>query len=103
LPSSHIRNSVAGLPDFSWRNIPKRGKLYQNTTKYTKGQQTIPNDYKIYQKFLILGLPKKIFFFNFWFENIPFGNPPLEMSYQANIFSLINHLGQSKQSLHLKL
>jgi hypothetical protein len=36
-----------GLPDFSWRSSPKRGKLYQNTTKYTKGQQTIPNDHKI--------------------------------------------------------
>jgi hypothetical protein len=24
------------LPDFSWCNIPKRGKIYQMTTKYTK-------------------------------------------------------------------
>jgi hypothetical protein len=27
---------VAGLPDFSWSKIPKRGKIYQITTKYTK-------------------------------------------------------------------
>jgi hypothetical protein len=25
-----------GLPDFSWFKIPKRGKLYQISTKYTK-------------------------------------------------------------------
>jgi hypothetical protein len=25
-----------GLPDFSWSKIPKRGKLYPITTKYTK-------------------------------------------------------------------
>jgi hypothetical protein len=25
-----------GLPDFSWYNIPNRGKMYQMTTKYTK-------------------------------------------------------------------
>jgi hypothetical protein len=24
----------AGLPDFSWCNIPKRGKIYQMTTKH---------------------------------------------------------------------
>jgi hypothetical protein len=32
----------AGLPDFSWYNIPKR-------EKYTKWLQNIPNGYKIYQ------------------------------------------------------
>jgi hypothetical protein len=25
-----------GLPDFSWCNIPKRGKIYQMTIKYSK-------------------------------------------------------------------
>jgi hypothetical protein len=28
--------SSAGLPDFSWFKIPKLGKIYQITTKYTK-------------------------------------------------------------------
>jgi hypothetical protein len=28
--------SDAGLPDFSWWNIPKRWKIYQKTTKDTK-------------------------------------------------------------------
>jgi hypothetical protein len=31
-----------GLPDVSWCKIPKRGKLYQMTTK-------LPNGHKIYQ------------------------------------------------------
>jgi hypothetical protein len=35
-------DSVSGLPDFSKHNIPKRGKIYQITTK-------LPNGYKIYQ------------------------------------------------------
>jgi hypothetical protein len=39
----------AGLPDFSWYNIPKRDKIYQMTLKYTKGPQNIPNDHKIHQ------------------------------------------------------
>jgi hypothetical protein len=34
--------STSGLPDFSWHNIPKRGKIYQIT-------KALPKDYKIYQ------------------------------------------------------
>jgi hypothetical protein len=26
----------SGLPDFPWNNIPKRGNVYQMTTKYPK-------------------------------------------------------------------
>jgi hypothetical protein len=37
----------AGLPDFSWYNIPKRGKIYQITIKYTKWPQNIPNCRKV--------------------------------------------------------
>jgi hypothetical protein len=29
------------LPDFSWSKIPKRGKIYQITTNYTKNGQKI--------------------------------------------------------------
>jgi hypothetical protein len=32
----------AGLPDFSWYNIPKRGKIYQITTKYNKWLLNLP-------------------------------------------------------------
>jgi hypothetical protein len=32
----------AGLPDFSWYNIPKR-------EKYTKLSQNVPSDHKMYQ------------------------------------------------------
>jgi hypothetical protein len=28
--------SGAGLPDFSWYNVPTRGKIYQIHTNYTK-------------------------------------------------------------------
>jgi hypothetical protein len=38
-----------GLPDFPWYNIPKWGKLYQITTKYTKCPQNITNDHNIDQ------------------------------------------------------
>jgi hypothetical protein len=37
------------LPDFSWYNIPKLGKMYQITIKYPKWPQNIPNDLKIDQ------------------------------------------------------
>jgi hypothetical protein len=29
------RRFQPGLPDFSWYKVPKRGKIYQITTKYT--------------------------------------------------------------------
>jgi hypothetical protein len=31
-----VIGSGAGLSDFSWYKIPKRGKIHQITTKYTK-------------------------------------------------------------------
>jgi hypothetical protein len=36
------QNDGAGLPDFSWSNIPKR-------EKYTKMGEIIPNRHKIHQ------------------------------------------------------
>jgi hypothetical protein len=36
----------AGLPDFSWYKIPKRGKIYQMTTKCTKWPLNISNSSK---------------------------------------------------------
>jgi hypothetical protein len=41
--SAHVQ---AGLPDFSWSKIPKRGKMYQITTKYTKWPKNISNSRK---------------------------------------------------------
>jgi hypothetical protein len=32
-------NNRAGLPDFSWNNVPKPEKIYQTTTKYTKNMK----------------------------------------------------------------
>jgi hypothetical protein len=55
----------AGLPDFSWCDIPKTGKLYQNdhkmyqiVSKHTKWQQNRPNGYKIYQHLSLQDTPK---------------------------------------------
>jgi hypothetical protein len=83
-PSVLTRNKnvfTAGLPDFSWYNIPKRGKIHQMTTyntkwpkiylmvgKLTKLPQNIPTSSIV--------RPSKIYpNWNFWFENIPSGNP----------------------------
>jgi hypothetical protein len=49
-----MSDSEAGLPDFSWYNIPKRGKIkwpqnIPNGQKYTKWLQNKPNCHKIYQ------------------------------------------------------
>jgi hypothetical protein len=30
-----LTHAAPGLPDFSWSKIPKQGKIYQITTKYT--------------------------------------------------------------------
>jgi hypothetical protein len=53
--------SQAGLPDFSWSNVPKREKICQNghkiyemVIKYTKRPKMHrPNGHKIYQNFYI--------------------------------------------------
>jgi hypothetical protein len=54
-----------GLPDFSWYNIPKRGKNYKITTKlptlcpYTNGRNTyIPNDQNIFHSNVLQSIPK---------------------------------------------
>jgi hypothetical protein len=73
--------SKAGLPDFSWHNIPKWGKIYQIATKLPKG-------HKIYQMAVVysksplntptfsIQRPSNIYpNWDFWFENIPSGNP----------------------------
>jgi hypothetical protein len=71
-----------GLPDFSWCNIPKQGKMYQILTKCTECLSNIL--YKIYTKFLMSIEYTNIFHSkaqkispncDFWFENIPSGNP----------------------------
>jgi hypothetical protein len=41
--------STAGLPDFSWFNIPKWEKIYQMTIQYTRWPQNIPDCRKIDQ------------------------------------------------------
>jgi hypothetical protein len=62
------------LPDFSWYNIPKRGKipndheLNQTAIKYFQFPNR-PNGHKIYQHFPLQDPPKFTQIGNFWFEN----------------------------------
>jgi hypothetical protein len=69
------------LPDFSSHNIPKRGKIYQITSK-------LANDHKIYKLAILYSKcalniptisilrPLKIYpNWDFWFENIRSGIP----------------------------
>jgi hypothetical protein len=47
------------LPDLSWCNIPKRGKIYQMTRKlYTEWPQNIPNGRRIDQRLILQDPPK---------------------------------------------
>jgi hypothetical protein len=85
------------LPDFSWSKIPKGGKIYQITTKYTKRGKNIPNGHKIfpidqivikYTK-IFLARPSKIYpNWDFWCENKPSGNPALQECFAVNLFSM---------------
>jgi hypothetical protein len=89
----------AGLPGFSWYNIPNNYKIYQIATKYTKLPQNIPNCNKIYQIAIkwtkwtynmatsLIARPSKIFpNRDFWFENMISGNPGqfFKKSFQKN-------------------
>jgi hypothetical protein len=40
---------LPGFQDFSLHNIPKRGKIYQVTIRYTKWPQNMPNGLKMDQ------------------------------------------------------
>jgi hypothetical protein len=80
----------AGLPDITWYNITKTGKIYQLTIKYTKWPQNIPTGRKIYQHILFQDPPKFSPNWDVWFENIPSGNPAFEM--QSSTMSTIKFL-----------
>jgi hypothetical protein len=63
-----------GLPNFSWNNIPKRGKIYQMTTK-------LPNAHNVYQmgqeSQVLQNTPK----FGFWYVKKPSGNPAVQYKF----------------------
>jgi hypothetical protein len=69
-----------GLPDFSRYNLPKKGILYQITTKCTKCPLKVPNGCKIdripkNKPTSSIARPSKIYpKLDFWLENIPSGN-----------------------------
>jgi hypothetical protein len=61
------------LPDFSWYNIPKRVKMYQNGGKYTKWPLNMLNGRKInpgcYIPTFSIGRPSKIYpKLDFWLD-----------------------------------
>jgi hypothetical protein len=70
-----------GLPDFSWYSKPKWGKNIPNTNYIIKWAQNIPNGGKIFQiglnctNIFNLKAPKIYPNWDFWFQNIPSGNP----------------------------
>jgi hypothetical protein len=65
------------------KNIPNNHKIFKMATKYTKWPQNIPNGHKIYQmatKYIkyTIARPSKFYpNWDFWFENMPSGNPGL--------------------------
>jgi hypothetical protein len=72
----------SGLPDFAWRNIPKRGKIYQITKNLPDGnniyQMAVKETkcQKIYQHLSSTARPLIIYpNLGLWFENIPYGKP----------------------------
>jgi hypothetical protein len=58
-----------GLPDFSWCNAPKHEKMYQMQKNINKNQRNV----QIFHSKALRNLPK----WDFWYENIPSGNPVL--------------------------
>jgi hypothetical protein len=64
---------MSGLPDFSWYNIPEREKIYQMTINYTKYTKVR----KVDQMDITSSIASSKIYphWDFWFDNIPFGNP----------------------------
>jgi hypothetical protein len=78
--------SLPGLPDFSTQNVPKQRKMCQIATKLTNGhicdvlngRNIFQMIQRIYQPFPFQGPMHKVNpEWDFWFENIPSGNPHL--------------------------
>jgi hypothetical protein len=59
-----LRAKASGLPDFSWHNIPKRGKIYQIITP-------LPNDHKIYLKIFQMSIKQTGIFHSKALHNLP--------------------------------
>jgi hypothetical protein len=70
-----------GLPDYSWHNTPKRGKIHQITTKLPNAHQiytTVINYSKYSEYIATFSIPRssKIYpNWYFWSEKKPSGNP----------------------------
>jgi hypothetical protein len=97
-----------GLPDFSWYNIPKGGKIYQMTTKYTKWPLHISNGRKIDQMNIkctnIFQRPSKIYpNWDYWFENKPPGIPDWNQDQGCRMVYFHTNLGKFWRALEWKM
>jgi hypothetical protein len=76
---SQTSNFEPGLPDFSRRNTPKLGKIYQKDHKIFKmikiAHKNTPNGHKTYQNIPLQGLPKCIRTWIFGLKIKPSGKP----------------------------
>jgi hypothetical protein len=72
----------AGLPDFSWNNVPNLGKNIPNDYKITKMYPVIVqySKWPVYITTFSIPRSSKIYpNWDFWFEKKPFGNPGKEL------------------------
>jgi hypothetical protein len=73
-----------GLPDFSWYNIPKRGKICQITTRFQNAHNICPtvvkySEWRDYITTIFIPRPSKIYpNWDFWSEKKLSGNPRKE-------------------------
>jgi hypothetical protein len=71
----------AGLPDFSWYSIPKRGKVSQTTKNIPNGDEieqlaTKQNKWPQNKPIFSVSRPCQMYpNCDFWSENMPSGNP----------------------------
>jgi hypothetical protein len=100
-----IITSTPGLTDFSWYNMPKRGKIYQLTTKLPIAHLINPVvvkdskwPYYTYDNIFLSKVLQNIPNWDFWSEKKPSGSPAPNTTF-GDSWKL--HL--SKQYVHTKI
>jgi hypothetical protein len=86
---------------FSWDNMTNRVTNKPTDHKITKGRQMIPNGHKICIPTFPYPGPSKIYTnWDFWYENIPPGNPGLIPGSYGRVFVTLVTAVESVFSLH---